>query len=146
MEIFYSASADETRAIAKQLADKLRAGDVLAFRGGLGAGKTAFTGGLAEGLGIDPIVVSSPTFALLNIYEGGRLTLYHFDMYRVTSFESLESTGFFDCLDGGGIVAVEWSENIEAELPENTITVAIFPEGEEQRRIEIDIPSVISGP
>lgn len=136
---FNSKSPDETFEFAKNIAARLVSGDVLAFRGGLGAGKTAFTRGLAAGLGIDPDMVSSPTFALVNVYQnetGGKL--YHFDMYRVMGFDALESTGFFDFLDDSGILAVEWSENIEPELPENTITVAITVVSENERLIEIE--------
>lgn len=136
MEIFESDSAEKTEQIAEAFAKKLVKGDVIAFRGGLGAGKTAFTRGLAKGLGIN-CDVNSPTFALLNVYDSGGLTLYHFDMYRILGYDALYSTGFFDYLDGDGILAVEWSENIEDELPENTITVTLVPTGENSRRIEI---------
>lgn len=138
MRSYVSNSPAESEKIASELATELVSGDVIAFRGGLGAGKTAFTRGLAIGLGIDPEMVSSPTFALVNVYKSEKNELYHFDMYRVTSFDSLYSTGFFDYLDAGGILAVEWSENIEAELPDNTITITITATGEEQRRIDVE--------
>lgn len=136
MLTYLSESPHETEKIAADFARKLTRGDVIAYRGDLGAGKTAFTRGLAQGLGITDDV-ASPTFAILNVYNGD-VTLYHFDMYRVTGFESLYSTGFFDYLDGSGILAIEWSENIADELPENTITIAITPTGENSRRIEIE--------
>lgn len=136
MLTYLSESPHETEKIAADFARKLTRGDVIAYRGDLGAGKTAFTRGLAQGLGITDDV-ASPTFAILNVYNGD-VTLYHFDMYRVTDFESLYSTGFFDYLDGSGILAIEWSENIADELPENTITIAITPTGENSRRIEIE--------
>lgn len=136
MLTYTSASTGETEEIAADFAKKLTRGDVIAYRGDLGAGKTAFTRGLAKGLNITDDV-TSPTFAILNVYNG-EITLYHFDMYRVSGFESLYSTGFFDYLDGGGIIAIEWSENIAGELPENTITVTITPTGENSRRIEIE--------
>lgn len=138
MRSYYSNSPEESEQVAAKLAGSLKAGDVVAYRGGLGAGKTAFTRGLALGLGIDMSEVSSPTFALLNVYRGENAVLYHFDMYRVTSFDSLYSTGFFDYLDGDGILAIEWSENIENELPENAITVTITPTGEQSRRIDVE--------
>lgn len=138
MPEFISNSPMETRKIAVDLAAKLNPGDVIAFRGGLGAGKTAFTRGLAEGLGLDSDEVSSPTFALLNVYKSDKITLYHFDMYRVTGFDSLESTGFFDFLGSSGILAVEWSENIESELPENVITITITRLSEDTRRIDVE--------
>lgn len=119
-----SHSVEETEAFAQQLAPSLHSGDVLAYRGPMGAGKTAFTRGLARGLGLeDP--VSSPTFALVHQYGSGAKALYHFDMYRVESFDDLYSTGFFDYLDFGGILAIEWSEHIENALPPETITVTI---------------------
>jgi len=127
----------ETEQVARELAACLHPGDVVAFRGGLGAGKTAFVRGLAEGLGI-PEDVSSPTFALIHEYRGGGALLVHFDMYRVTGFDSLYSTGFFDYLDGPGILAIEWSEQIEAALPEKHITVTITPTGEDTRDITIE--------
>ena len=130
-------SEQETESLAEQLAPTLRAGDVVALRGGLGAGKTAFVRGLAKGLGIDADV-SSPTFALVHEYRGAGVLLCHFDMYRITGFDSLFSTGFFDYLDSGGILAIEWSENIESALPENAITVTITPTGETTRDFQIE--------
>ena len=133
---FISNSPNETENIAAELAKKLAPGSVIAFTGGLGAGKTAFVRGLAVGLGIDDDV-SSPTFALVHEYKGKKASLYHFDMYRVESWDSLYSTGFFDYLDMGGFLAVEWSENISAALPENTIFVSIEVLDENIRRITV---------
>ena len=133
MTTFHSHSPEETRQFAARLAQGLRPGDVVAYRGPMGAGKTAFTQGLARGLGIREEEVSSPTFALVHEYAGGRLKLYHFDMYRVESFDDLYSTGFFDYLDWGGVLAVEWSENVEGALPPETITVAISPVPDESQ-------------
>ncbi len=130
-------SAAETVDFAKQLALKLHNGDVLAYRGGMGAGKTAFTRGLALGLGLGD-VVSSPTFALVNEYRGKGTTLYHFDMYRIDGYDDLYSTGFFDYLNSDGILAVEWSENITEDLPDNTITVTITPLDETTRKIKVE--------
>lgn len=138
MQKFISSSPAETEQIAAEFAKTLRGGEVLAFRGGLGMGKTCFTRGLAAGLGIDPAEVSSPTFALVNEYRGGRLPLWHFDMYRVESFDALYSTGFFDYLDLGGVLALEWSENIDGALPEGTITITFERLGEESRSITIE--------
>ena len=121
-------SPEETIAAAEKLAKCLRPGDMIAFRGGLGAGKTTFTRGLAVGLGLGDCV-SSPTFALVNEYRdvkgGGALTLYHFDMYRITTEEGLESTGFFDYDFENNIAVIEWSENIEEFLPKDTIYITI---------------------
>lgn len=137
MREYVTASERETEALASELAKELRPGDVLAFRGGLGAGKTAFIRGLAAGLHA-PADVASPTFALVHEYTGGRLPLYHFDMYRVESWEGLCSTGFFDYLERGGVLAVEWSENIENALPEGALAVTMEPAGETARRITIE--------
>lgn len=134
---YLSHSETETEAAGEALAARLKAGDVVAYRGDLGAGKTAFTRGLAIGLGAGD-VASSPTFALVNEYQG-RLILDHFDMYRIETWEDLESTGFFDYLESDRVLAIEWSENIEGALPEKRIAVDIQPgQGEDQRRITID--------
>ena len=130
MKQYLSHSTEETEQIAADFAAGLHSGDVIAYRGPMGAGKTAFTRGLCRGLGLADHV-SSPTFALVHQYGNGSRALYHFDMYRVETFDDLYSTGFFDYLDYGGILAIEWSENIEAVLPENTITVEI-------RKVEAD--------
>ena len=134
MQEFITNSEKETEALAARLAQQLSAGAVLAFRGGLGAGKTAFVRGLAQGLGITA-EVSSPSFALVHEYHGTGLSLYHFDMYRVEDWAALDSTGFFDYLEAGGVLAVEWSENIENALPPDTIGVTIETLGENSRRI-----------
>ncbi|MBS4786130.1 MAG: tRNA (adenosine(37)-N6)-threonylcarbamoyltransferase complex ATPase subunit type 1 TsaE [Clostridiales bacterium] len=138
MQRYITSSAAETEALAERLAGQLRGGEVIAFVGGMGMGKTCFTHGLAAGLGIDPGEVSSPTFALVNEYRGGRLPLFHFDMYRVESFDALYSTGFFDYLDQGGVVAVEWSENIAGALPEECIRITFVRLDETSRAITIE--------
>lgn len=135
---FITHSPEETEQVAMQLAAELRPGDLIAYTGGLGAGKTAFTRGLAAGLGLMDDV-SSPTFALVNEYCEGPATLYHFDMYRVHSYDDLYSTGFFDYLENGGILAVEWSENIDFALPYPHYEVSISPVGENDREIRIRI-------
>lgn len=137
MQTFTSASYEETLAIAAALAKALPKGTVVALRGGLGAGKTAFTAGFAKGLGID-CDVSSPTFALVNEYHGNECILYHFDMYRVGSWDDLYSTGFFDYLDTGAYLCVEWSENIDGALPDQTtVYVAIEQAGDNKRQIKV---------
>ena len=122
MERFISNSPLETENIGKMLGEKITDGVVIAFKGGLGMGKTCFTRGLALGLG-SADQVTSPTFALVNEYLSGRIPLYHFDMYRISGWEDLYSTGFFDYIELGAVLACEWSENIENALPENTIFV-----------------------
>ena len=126
-------SSEETMAFAERVAKQLDKKVVLAFFGGLGMGKTTFTKGLAKGLGVTD-EVSSPTFALVHEYRGKK-TLYHFDMYRVESWDDLYQTGFFDYYEQGGILAVEWSENIENALPENTIRVTFERGKDENERI-----------
>ena len=136
MEKYITSSPDETEKLGFKLGKMLHGGEVIAYRGGLGMGKTCFTRGLALGLGYTG-EVTSPTFALINEYLGGRLPLYHFDMYRISGWEDLYSTGFFEYLEQGGAIAAEWSENIENALPENTVTVSFRALGDERREITI---------
>lgn len=131
---FISSSASETENIGKKLAKKLKGTEVIALFGGLGAGKTAFTRGLSEELGFED-GVSSPTFALVHEYEG-KFPIFHFDMYRVTTYDDLYSTGFFDYI-GNGILVIEWSENIEGVLPNDAIRITIKPLSENEREITI---------
>lgn len=114
-----SKSPEQTEEFASRLGKALSGGETIAFFGGLGMGKTRFTAGLAKGMGISQDV-SSPTFSLVHEYRGG-IPLYHFDMYRINTYDDLCSTGFFDYLDWGGVLAVEWSENIENALPEDKL-------------------------
>ena len=126
---------EETEALGEQLGAMLKPGAVLAYTGDLGAGKTAFTRGLARGLDICE-QVTSPTFTIVNEYETGRMPLFHFDMYRLDSSDELFDIGWEDYLVRGGVCAVEWSENVEDALDENTIWVEIRRgEHENQRRI-----------
>lgn len=136
MQRLISHSPEQTEQIACELAGTLRAGDVVALRGGLGAGKTAFVRGLAKGLGVTG-EVASPTFALVHEHEG-RIPLYHFDMYRVTTLDDLYSTGFFDYLDSGAVLAVEWSENIQAALPSRRVIVTLTPISDTERELVIE--------
>ena len=136
MQKFISHSPEETEIIGENLDKSIKEGCVIAYRGGLGMGKTCFTRGLARGLGSKDDVIS-PTFALINEYLSGRLPLYHFDMYRVSGWEDLYSTGFFDYIDEGGVIAAEWSENIENALPENTIFVEFKKLDDNTREITI---------
>ncbi len=136
MQRLISHSPEQTEQIACELAGTLRAGDVVALRGGLGAGKTAFVRGLAKGLGVTG-EVASPTFALVHEHEG-RIPLYHFDMYRVTTLDDLYSTGFFDYLDSGAVLAVEWSENIQAALPNRRVIVTLTPVSDTERELVIE--------
>ena len=133
--IFLSNSAIETENLARKFASKLKGNEVIAFYGDLGAGKTAFTRGVADFFWLKD-EVSSPTFALVNEYSSEKAKIYHFDMYRINTLEDLESTGFFDYL-GRGIILVEWSENIKEYLPEDLIEIKISKTGENSREIEI---------
>ena len=129
-------SPAETELFAENFAKKLSGGEIIAFKGGMGMGKTCFTRGLAKGLGFTG-QVSSPTFAIVNEYSGGRLPLYHFDMFRVESWEDLYSCGFFDYIEMGGVIAAEWSENIENALEGRVITVKIEQLDENIRKITV---------
>ena len=126
-------SPEETEAVAEALAKALQPGTVLAYEGDLGAGKTAFTRGLARGLGATEMV-TSPTYTIVNEYLSGRMPLFHFDMYRLSSSDDLWDIGWEDYLERNGVCAVEWSENV-ADAMENAITVRIEKLGEETRRI-----------
>lgn len=131
-------SAEETEAAAESFAQKLRPGDVIAYSGGLGAGKTTFTRGLARGLGL-PETVSSPTFALVHEHTGGRLSLCHFDMYRIDGEDALYSIGFYDYLGRPKtVLAIEWSEHIlfALDMPHISVTLEVLPD--ERRRIRIE--------
>ena len=129
-------SPAETEAIGAALGKILPAGTVIAYRGDLGAGKTAFTRGLARGLGCREMV-TSPTYTIVNEYLGGRLPLFHFDMYRLKSSDDLWDIGWEDYLDRNGICAVEWSENVDDAM-EEPIVITIEKLGEESRRITIE--------
>ncbi len=129
-------SPEETEAIGAALGAKLQPGTVLAYRGDLGAGKTAFTRGLARGLGAADMV-TSPTYTIVNEYLSGRLPLFHFDMYRLPDSDSLFDIGWEDYLDRQGICAVEWSENVQ-EAMEDAIFITIEKNGESTRRITIE--------
>jgi len=139
-ETIYTSSPEETIEAGKRLGSRLTGGEVIAYKGGLGAGKTTFTRGLAIGMGLEDNV-SSPTFAIVNEYHGNGLSLYHFDMYRISGGEALETTGFFDYMSDSAVIAAEWSENIEDELDGNTLTLTIESVGEEQRKITLTDPS-----
>ena len=133
---FITNSPEETEKVGAALGKILIPGTVLAYRGDLGAGKTAFTRGLARGLGYaEP--VTSPTYTIVNEYLGGRMPLFHFDMYRLASSDDLWDIGWEDYLERGGVCAVEWSENIEDAL-EDAILITIHKTGENSRRIEIE--------
>ena len=132
MKTIISRSAEDTERIGEEIAKALNGDEVIALFGGLGMGKTAFTRGLSRGLGVAD-GVSSPTFALVNEYQG-KFNIYHFDMYRVTSWDDLYSTGFFDYI-GNGVLVIEWSENIEGALPENAIRISSSRGGSDNERV-----------
>lgn len=137
MAEYITNSPTETEQVALLLAEKLVGGEIIAFKGGMGMGKTCFTRGLASGLGFKG-AVTSPTFALVNEYVGGRLPLYHFDMYRIETWEDLYSSGYFDYIDMGGVIAAEWSENIETALEGKVITVKLEKIDDNSRKIIIE--------
>ena len=133
---FITNSPTETEAVAAALAQKLTPGTILAYRGDLGAGKTAFTRGLARGLGY-AYPVTSPTYTIVNEYLSGRIPLFHFDMYRLRSSDDLWDIGWEDYLERGGVCAVEWSENVEDAM-EDALSVCIEKLGDNERKITIE--------
>jgi len=133
---FLTNSPAETEAIGAALGNVINPGTVIAYRGDLGAGKTAFTRGLAKGLGCKEIV-TSPTYTIVNEYLGGRIPLFHFDMYRLTSSDDLFDIGWEDYLERGGVCAVEWSENVDDAM-EDALYITIEKLGEDSRRIILE--------
>ncbi len=136
---YLSRGEAETESLGRRLAAALSPGAVVAYRGDLGMGKTSFTRGLAQGLGYRGRV-TSPTFTIVNEYEGSGPPLFHFDMYRLEGAEDLFDIGWEDYLDRGGVCAVEWSERVEEALPPDAVTVAIarHPDREDWRVITIE--------
>ena len=128
--VYRTDSPEQTEALGQKLGESLSAGSVVAFRGGLGMGKTAFTRGLARGLGCAGRV-TSPTFTIVNEYRG-TIPLFHFDMYRLDSSDALFDIGWEDYLDRGGVCAVEWSENVADAMPEGTVFVTIERAAEDE--------------
>ena len=133
---FTTNSPQQTEAVGQALGRVVKPGMVIAYTGDLGAGKTAFTRGLARGMGATELV-TSPTYTIVNEYLSGRLPLFHFDMYRLDSSDALWDIGWEDYLDRGGVCAVEWSENV-ADAIEDPVFVRIEKCGEETRRITIE--------
>lgn len=133
---FETHSPEQTEALGEALGKALKPGAVVAYTGDLGAGKTAFTRGLAKGLGASE-PVTSPTYTIVNEYLSGRIPLFHFDMYRLGSSEDLFDIGWEDYLERGGVCALEWSENV-ADALENPIRVQLEKTGESSRRITIE--------
>ncbi len=136
MAELYTYSEEETIDYARRLAEGLCAGSFISLSGDLGAGKTAFTKGIALGLGISETIVS-PTFTILRMYETGRLPLYHFDVYRI-GMDDLAETDFYEFAFGNGVCVCEWAELIESELPEVRVDVKIERAGDDARRIIVE--------
>ena len=132
-------SEKETFELGKKLGTEAKPGQVYALLGDLGVGKTILTKGFAEGIGItEP--VSSPTFTIVQVYEGGRMPFYHFDVYRIGDIEEMDEIGYEDCFYGEGVCLVEWANLIEEIMPENTIWITIekdLEKGFDYRRIEV---------
>lgn len=134
---FYTHSADETIALGIRIGQRLKAGDVIAMRGTLAAGKTTITKGIAVSLGIKD-TVTSPTFCLISEYEGDRMPLYHMDVYRLEGPEDFLNLGAEEMIYGKGVCVIEWSEKVESELPERTIYITLSPQEDGSRKIDID--------
>jgi tRNA threonylcarbamoyladenosine biosynthesis protein TsaE len=132
--MFISVSAAETKAVGARLAEKIQAGDVLALVGDLGAGKTQFVKGLAEGLGSTE-VVTSPTFTLVHEYQGNRLPIYHFDFYRIESLAALRAIGFDEIIFGGGVSVIEWADRFADAIPPQARWIKFEIVSDDQRRI-----------
>ena len=130
-------SPEETIALAQQIGKHLKAGDCIAYAGGLGVGKTTFTRGLALGMGLDDLVCS-PTFSIVNAYQGRDIALYHFDMYRIGDAEELESTGFYDYPQEQSVFAIEWAEHITEVLPPHTIRITLVRLSDTKREITLE--------
>ncbi len=134
---FYTKNEKETEALGKKLAEMVRPGMVIAFYGGMGAGKTAFVRGLAEGMGLK-VRVSSPTFTIVNEYLGA-VPLFHFDMYRLSGSDELFDIGWEDYLSRGGVLAVEWSENVDGVFDSDTVSVRIERgENDSERKVTVE--------
>ncbi len=137
---FESVTEKATFDYAKHMGEEAKAGDVIALTGEMGAGKTVFAKGFAKGLGIKEIV-SSPTFTLVQIYDDGRLPLYHFDVYRIADVSEMDETGFEDYISGEGVTLVEWADMIRDIMPENTKWVRIYKDPDvepDYRRLVIE--------
>lgn len=132
----HTASAEATKQLAAALAPYLRAGDVVAFSGDLGAGKTQFVQGAAEALGITA-QVTSPTFNILLQYEGGRLPLYHYDLYRLENPDQLEDVAFYETIEGDGVTFIEWSEKFPDEMPDDYLAVAVSADTSGVRTVRV---------
>lgn len=135
---YESTSVEQTEQIASELSKRLNGGECIALFGDLGAGKTQFVRGLVKGLGGNAHSVSSPTFVLLNVYDSGRLKVFHLDAYRVHGADDFEAIGFTELLEQGGVVVVEWAERVEKLLPAIAIRIRIESVGENTRRIAIE--------
>ena len=138
MEIFTSKSIAETEAVAEIIAKRLNKGSFLALYGGMGAGKTAFVRGLVKALCPECLdLVHSPTFAIVNEYRGNEVSIFHFDLYRLTDEDDLYSTGFYDYIEQGGITITEWTELFEDSIPENALKLKIENIGDNERRFTL---------
>ncbi|RKI38582.1 tRNA (adenosine(37)-N6)-threonylcarbamoyltransferase complex ATPase subunit type 1 TsaE [bacterium D16-51] len=139
-KIYESWSAKETLLLGSRLGKSCKAGDVILLNGDLGVGKTVFSKGIGEGLGIaEPI--SSPTFTILQVYEGGRLPFYHFDVYRIADIEEMEEIGYEDYFYGDGVCLIEWAGQIQEILPDKAVTVTVaknLEKGFDYRKIVIE--------
>jgi len=141
-----SESEDDTRRVGRDLAATLSPGDIVALSGSLGAGKTVFVRGLAEGLGLDPRQVHSPTFAMVTEYAGEGARLVHVDLYRIDRIAEIEDLGLDSLISHGAVMAVEWAEKLPPRLLEGAVRVTLTDLGGEQRRLTIERPAPQSTP
>jgi tRNA threonylcarbamoyladenosine biosynthesis protein TsaE len=136
-KVFTTNSPDETEGLGRSLAERLKPGDVVALTGELGSGKTRFVQGIARGLDIKGYV-KSPSFTIVNVYEGGRLPLYHIDLYRIATGGELEGLGLEEYIYGDGVSVIEWADRAMDMLPEGAIIIKFSYKGECEREIEIE--------
>ncbi len=136
-EKFFTDGPEETERLGEKLSEKLSAGDIVGLVGELGGGKTTFVHGMARGLGVKGYV-KSPSFTMVNVYEGGRLPLYHIDLYRVRGAEEAVEAGLEEYIYGSGVSIIEWADRVPEILKSCTVVVRFFYEGEDRRRIEIE--------
>ena len=134
--VYNTKSSVETTQVAKEFSKSLKAGDVVCLIGEMGVGKTVFTNGLCQGLGVTDYV-TSPTFTIVNEYDGNAFRVFHFDMYRIEEEDELLEIGFDEYLSSGGVCVIEWPQNTKSYIPEHRYEVEITRNGENGRVISI---------
>jgi len=140
LETRYCAGPDETQALGKEWASRLQAGDLVLLSGPLGAGKTLLARGICEGLGLDPHSVLSPTFTIVHEYRGGKIDVFHIDLYRLETLAQIEALGLDEIFDAGGVCLVEWPERLQSMAPERAWKVSLSMDERGGRKVELQAP------